>query len=113
MANLIQTLGSKIRQGYEWLKSKAKAISDKIQEWYNRYKAYRARLKQHREYLDSVLDSSLEYTPETADVELQKKLKHLLDSMEGGHLFEHIKKLFLKREKSILKKCFCLLYVKR
>lgn len=104
MANLIQTLGSKIRQGYEWLKSKAKAISDKIQEWYNRYKAYRARLKQHREYLDSVLDSSLEYTPETADVELQKKTKHLLDSMEDGHLFEHIKKLSFEERKEYFEK---------
>ena len=113
MANLIQTLGSKIRQGYEWLKSKAKAISDNIQEWYNRYKAYRARLKQHREYLDSVLDSSLEYTPETADVELQKKLKHLLDSMEGGNLFEHIKKLSFEERKEYFEKVLFLLFVKR
>lgn len=100
MGNLIQTVGHKIRQGYEWLKSKAKAVSDKIQEWYNRYKAYRARLKRHREYLDSVLDSSLDYIPEQPDIELQRKLKDALDSMEDGHLFEHIKSLpFEERKK--------------
>lgn len=104
MGNLIQKIGSKIRQGYEWLKSKVKTIADNIQEWYVRYQAYRIRLKRHREYLDSVLDSSLEYTPEAPDVELQKKLKEFLDSMEGGRLFEHIKKMSFEERKEYFEK---------
>ena len=72
MGNLIQTIGKKIKQGYEWLKTKAKPIIEKIQGWYDRYKQRRQRLKDHREYIDSVLDSSLEYTPENVMLSLEK-----------------------------------------
>lgn len=101
---LIQTLGNKVRQGYEWLKSKAKSICEKIQAWYERYKQYRARLKQHGEYLDSVLDSSLEYLPEQVDIDLRERLTEILGSLEGGHLFEHIKSLPFEKRKEYFEK---------
>lgn len=102
MANLIQTIGGKIRHGYEWLKSKAQSIVDNIQAWYKRYKQHRARLKAHREYLDSVLDSELDYTPQQVDVKLKEHLTEVLADIEDGHLFDHLKSLsFDKRKKYI------------
>jgi len=104
MANLIQTISGKIRQGYEWLKTKAKSIVERIQMWYDRYKQRRARLKEHREYLDSVLDSSLEYTPEQVDTDLKERLSSVLGSLEGGRLFEHLKSLSFEKRKEYLEK---------
>lgn len=104
MGNLINTIGDKVRQSYEWLKSKAKSICDKIHTWYERYERYRERLKQHREYLDSVLDSSLEYTPENVDIELRDRLAEVLGKIEGGKLFEYIKSLSFEERKEYFEK---------
>ena len=104
MANLIVTIGSKIKKGYEWLKAKAKSICDKVNAWYERYKQYRDRLKRHREYVDSVLDSSLDYSPEKTDIDLRERLTKVLGEIEGGKLFEHIKSLSFEKRKEYFEK---------
>lgn len=99
MGNLLQTVGNKVKHGYEWLKTKAKAIVEGIQSWVDRYKQKRARLTRHHEYLESVLDSSLDYNPEQPDLELRERLSKALDQLEGGKLFEHLKSLSFEQRK--------------
>lgn len=104
MGNLIQTIGGKLKEGYDWLKSKAQSICDKIQSWYERYEQYRDRLKHHQEYLEGVLDSTLEYNPEDVDIELREHLTMVLDELEGGNLFEHFKSLSFEKRKEYIEK---------
>lgn len=100
MAKIIETIKEKINQGIEWLKAKAKAISDTIQGWVDRYKKYREALKRHQEYIDAVLDGDIEYHPETVDIQLRDRLKQVIESLEDGKLAEHIKSLSFEDRKS-------------
>lgn len=102
MANLIQTLGGKIRQGYEWLKSKARSVVEKIQSWHERYKQQRERKIQHGNYVNEILDSDLAYLPEQTDIQLRQRLTSRLESLENGHLFEHFKSLSFEKRKEYI-----------
>lgn len=104
MANLIEIIGGKIKKGYEWLKTQAKSICDKIRTWHERYVQYLERAKLHREYIDSVLDSSLDYNPEENDISLRERLTKVLGEIEGGNLFEHIKSLSFEQRKLYFEK---------
>lgn len=104
MGNLLQTIGSKIKRGYEWLKTKANSVVEKIQAWYNRYKQRRQRLKEHCEYIDSVLDSYMDYNPETVDIKLSERLSSVLGALESGRLFEHLKSLSFDKRKEYIEK---------
>lgn len=104
MGNLLQNIGGKIIHGYEWLKTKANSIVEKIQAWYNRYQQRRQHLKEHREYIDSVLDSSFEYNPEIVDTKLRERLASVLGTLESGRLFEHLKSLSFEKRKEYIEK---------
>lgn len=100
MAKLFETIKEKVNQGIEWLKAKAEAISETIQDWVDRYRQYRKFLERHQEYLDSVLDSALEYQPEEVDEQLCERLRQVIGNLEYGRLAEHIKSLSFEERKS-------------
>lgn len=104
MGNLIQTIETSVKRGFDWLKDRMQAISNIIQGWYNRYKEHRAGLKRHREYLDCVLDCATEYTPEEVDIELSDRLRHTLQSIEDGKLLEYLKSLPFEQRKEYIEK---------
>lgn len=104
MAKLIETIKEKIGQGIEWLRAKAKVISDTIQGWVDRYKKYREALQRHQEYIDAVLDGDIEYQPEEVDVQLRDRLKLAIESLEDGKLAEHIRSLPFEERKSYIEK---------
>lgn len=104
MEKVIEYITGKVRQGYEWLKSKAKTISDKIQRWVERYKKYREALKHHREYIEEVLDSDVKYEPEQIDIELRDRLKLLLSKQENGEMLEYLKSLPFEKRKEYIEK---------
>ncbi len=104
MASFIENIYTKANKGYQWLKDKAQAIGDKIQGWVDRYKKWRAAIKRHRDYLQSVLDSEPEYEPEAVDVELSNRLKQKLGEIKGGKILEHIKSLNLEQRMEFFEK---------
>lgn len=104
MAKLFETIKTKVNQGVEWLKAKAKSISETIQGWVDRYKKYRESLKRHQEYIDAILDGGLEYNPEDVDIQLREKLKQVVGRLEDGELAEHIKSLSFEERKVYFEK---------
>lgn len=104
MAKLFETIKTMVNQGVEWLKAKAKAISETIQGWVDRYKKYRESLKRHQEYIDAILDGELEYKPEDIDIQLRERLKQVVGRLENGKLAEHIKSLSFEERKTYFEK---------
>lgn len=104
MGKVIERITDITHQGYEWLKSKAKTISEKIQGWVSRYKKHREALKRHREYLNEVLDSDIKYEPEQIDIELCNRIKLLLSQQENGKMLEYLKSLSFEKRKEYIEK---------
>ncbi len=109
MGNFFETIGHTIgrtfSKGYEWLKSKAEAVCEKIQSWRDRYEQWLKEFKrkrQHRRYIKAVLDSKVEYMPETPDIEMGVRLSNTLREMEDGNLVEHLKSLSFEQRKEYI-----------
>lgn len=104
MANLFEYIRTKSIQGYQWLKAKAIAIGETIQSLVDRYKKWRASVKRHQDYVDTVLDSKPEYAPEQVDIELSQRLKDKLGELHDGHILEHLKTLNYDQRKEYFEK---------
>ena len=103
MAKLFENIKIKVSQGIEWLRKKAKIISDSIQDWLDRYKKYREGLK-HQDYINTVLDGNLIYKPEEVDVKMGERLKQVIGELENGKLTEYIKSLSFEERKHYFEK---------
>lgn len=99
MGRFIESIIQKSRQAYAWLVTRAEAVAKTVRDWWHRYNEYLERLRSHSEYVQEVIDSNVEYELEDIDIQLIKRLKLAIDSLEGGKLADNLKlKTFEQRK---------------
>ena len=99
MGRIIENIKDIPRQAYTWLVTRAEALAKKVSSWWQRYNEKLERLRSHEKYVKEVLDSDVEYELEDVDIQLTKRLKSVVDSLEDGKLLESLKHMTFTQRK--------------
>lgn len=93
MLNITETIQKIAQRVGKALTSIVDSIVGRIGGWVARYKKLLEKHRQHEEYKEEIEKLECMYNPEQVDVELSKKLRAQMESLENGKLIEKIKSM--------------------